>query len=76
MCDAAMWYLTTVIVIASYTANLAAFLTVTRMKSPIENEEDLARQTKIKYGAVEHGSTYQFFKVKRTLQPRSLFRKV
>ncbi|XP_075250572.1 glutamate receptor ionotropic, kainate 2-like isoform X2 [Convolutriloba macropyga] len=71
----AMWYLTTVIVIASYTANLAAFLTVTRMKSPIENEEDLARQTKIKYGAVEHGSTYQFFKVKRTLQPRSLCRK-
>ena len=33
----------TLIMISSYTANLAAFLTVERMESPIESAEDLAR---------------------------------
>ena len=37
--------------ISSYTANLAAFLTVERMESPISSVEDLAAQTKIKYGS-------------------------
>ena len=32
-----------IIMISSYTANLAAFLTVERMESPIESAEDLAR---------------------------------
>ncbi len=32
------------IIISSYTANLAAFLTVERMITPIENAEDLAKQ--------------------------------
>ena len=35
------------IMISSYTANLAAFLTVERMESPIESAEDLAKQTNI-----------------------------
>ena len=48
--------------ISSYTANLAAFLTVERMASPIESAEDLAKQTKIKYGCVESGSTGAFFR--------------
>ena len=51
------------IMISSYTANLAAFLTVERMESPIESAEDLAKQTKIKYGCVESGSTGAFFRV-------------
>lgn len=49
--------------ISSYTANLAAFLTVERMDSPIESAEDLAKQTKIKYGALRGGSTAGFFRV-------------
>lgn len=49
--------------ISSYTANLAAFLTVERMDSPIESAEDLAKQTKIKYGALRGGSTAAFFRV-------------
>jgi hypothetical protein len=32
---------------SSYTANLAAFLTVDKMITPIENAEDLARQKEI-----------------------------
>lgn len=61
---AGMWWFFTLIMISSYTANLAAFLTVERMDSPIESAEDLAKQTKIKYGALRGGSTAAFFRVK------------
>ena len=62
---AGMWWFFTLIMISSYTANLAAFLTVERMESPIESAEDLAKQTKIKYGCLESGSTRAFFRVSR-----------
>lgn len=58
-----MWWFFTLIMISSYTANLAAFLTVERMVSPIESAEDLAKQTVIKYGAMAGGSTAAFFRV-------------
>ncbi|KAF5395206.1 Glutamate receptor ionotropic kainate 2 [Paragonimus heterotremus] len=48
--------------VSSYTANLAAFLTIDRMETDIDNVEDLTRQTKIKYGTLFGGSTYSFFK--------------
>ena len=48
----------------TYTANLAAFLTVERMQSPIESADDLAKQTEIKYGTVDSGSTKDFFRVR------------
>ncbi|CAF93180.1 unnamed protein product [Tetraodon nigroviridis] len=57
-----IWWFFTLIIISSYTANLAAFLTVERMESPIDSADDLAKQTKIEYGAVEDGSTMAFFK--------------
>ena len=50
------------IVIASYTANLAAFLTVETLERPITSAEDLAAQTEIKYGVVSGGSTMKFFR--------------
>ena len=49
--------------ISSYTANLAASLTAMRMASPIENADDLAKQTVIQYGCKEEGSTRAFFQV-------------
>lgn len=58
-----VWWFFTLIIISSYTANLAAFLTVERMVSPIESAEDLAKQTEIAYGTLESGSTKEFFKV-------------
>lgn len=58
-----IWWFFTLIIISSYTANLAAFLTVERMESPIESADDLAKQTKIEYGAVKDGATMTFFKV-------------
>ncbi|KAK7863969.1 hypothetical protein R5R35_000081 [Gryllus longicercus] len=59
---AGMWWFFTLIMISSYTANLAAFLTVTRMDDSIKNVEDLAKQTKIKYGTYASGSTAAFFR--------------
>lgn len=59
-----IWWFFTLIIISSYTANLAAFLTVERMESPIDSADDLAKQTKIEYGAVRDGSTMTFFKVR------------
>jgi len=58
-----MWWFFTLIMISSYTANLAAFLTAAQMDTPIKNVEDLARQTKIKYGSIEGGATASFFRV-------------
>ena len=60
---AGTWWFFTLILIASYTANLAAFLTVDRMNSPIESAEDLAKQTTIAYGTIAGGSTMTFFRV-------------
>ncbi|XP_043273100.1 glutamate receptor ionotropic, kainate 2-like isoform X3 [Venturia canescens] len=57
-----IWWFFTLIIISSYTANLAAFLTVERMITPIENAEDLAGQTDITYGTLESGSTMTFFR--------------
>ncbi|XP_034670491.1 glutamate receptor ionotropic, kainate 2 isoform X4 [Drosophila subobscura] len=56
------WFFFCLIIISSYTANLAAFLTVERMISPIESASDLADQTEISYGTLEGGSTMTFFR--------------
>ncbi|XP_036071152.1 glutamate receptor ionotropic, kainate 1 isoform X5 [Oryzias melastigma] len=57
-----IWWFFTLIIISSYTANLAAFLTVERMDAPIDSADDLAKQSRIEYGAVRDGSTMTFFK--------------
>ena len=69
----ATWWFFTLIIISSYTANLAAFLTVERMITPIENAEDLAGQTEIPYGTLDSGSTMTFFRVSefRSFPPHS-----
>ncbi|XP_067664030.1 glutamate receptor-like isoform X1 [Haliotis asinina] len=56
-----VWWFFTLIVISSYTANLAAYLTAMRMSTPISSAEDLAKQTEIKYGTTKSGSTWSFF---------------
>lgn len=58
-----VWWFFTLIIISSYTANLAAFLTVERMSTPIDSAEDLAKQTVIQYGTLASGTTKDFFKV-------------
>merc|ERR1719336_2715593 len=58
---ASFWFFFALIMIASYTANLAAFLTVETLERPIESASDLANQNEIFYGAVSGGSTAGFF---------------
>ncbi|KAG1672892.1 Glutamate receptor ionotropic, kainate 2 [Nymphon striatum] len=59
----AIWWFFTMIIISSYTANLAAFLTVERMITPIQSVEDLADQTIIHYGTRRNGSTMTYFRI-------------
>lgn len=49
--------------VSSYTANLAAFLTIESLSTPISNVEELANADgAIPYGAKRGGSTFGFFK--------------
>jgi len=59
------WWFFTLIIISSYTANLAAFLTIERMLTPIESADDLVKQREIQYGTLDGGSTNDFFRVRR-----------
>lgn len=56
-----IWFFFALIMIASYTANLAAFLTVETLVSPINRVEDLVNQQEIWYGMGKGGSTSKFF---------------
>ncbi|XP_063289647.1 glutamate receptor ionotropic, delta-1 isoform X1 [Pelobates fuscus] len=69
------WWLFTLIVCSSYTANLAAFLTVSRMDNPIRTFQDLAKQMDLSYGTVKDSSVYEYFKAKgtNTLEQDSTF---
>ncbi|XP_019408175.1 PREDICTED: glutamate receptor ionotropic, delta-2 [Crocodylus porosus] len=58
------WWLFALIVISSYTANLAAFLTVTRIENSIQSLQDLSRQTDIPYGTVLDSAVYEHVRVK------------
>lgn len=60
---AASWWFFCLIMVSSYTANLAAFLTVETLTSPFNNVEELAKQKTIKYGAKGGGATLKFFEV-------------
>ncbi|XP_075152081.1 ionotropic receptor 25a [Haematobia irritans] len=58
---AATWWLFGFIIIASYTANLAAFLTVSRLDTPVESLDDLAKQYKILYAPLNASSAMVYF---------------
>ncbi|XP_054262765.1 ionotropic receptor 25a [Macrosteles quadrilineatus] len=58
---AATWWLFGFIIIASYTANLAAFLTVSRLDTPIESLDGLSKQYKIQYAPLQGSSTMTYF---------------
>ncbi|CAH2062145.1 unnamed protein product, partial [Iphiclides podalirius] len=57
-----IWWFFTLIILSSYTANLAAFLTVERTVLPIQNAADLAAQNHVQYGTLNGGSTMTFFR--------------
>lgn len=49
------------IVIASYTANLAAFLTVSRLETKIEDLKKLSKQYKVRYAPIDDTATDFYF---------------
>jgi len=59
------WWLFTLIVVSSYTANLAAFLTVQRLDLPIRSFKDLVNQDNILYGTVPHTSIFDYIMVSK-----------
>ncbi|XP_013139310.1 PREDICTED: glutamate receptor 3 isoform X1 [Papilio polytes] len=57
----AAYWLFVVLMLATFTANLAAFLTVERMQTPVSSLEQLARQSRINYTVVESSNVHQYF---------------
>ncbi|XP_071339274.1 glutamate receptor ionotropic, delta-2 isoform X4 [Trachinotus anak] len=53
-----VWWMFALIVISSYTANLAAFLTITRIENSIQSLQDLSKQTELPYGTVLDSAVY------------------
>lgn len=59
-----MWWFFTLIIVSSYTANLAAFLTVESKFYAIKTVQDLSNNPYgMTYGAKANGATFNFFKV-------------
>lgn len=56
-----MWWIIAVIIPNSYTANLAAFLTSSKMVSTVSDLKSLVEQVDINFGTIEGGSTYTLF---------------
>ncbi|XP_068679822.1 glutamate receptor ionotropic, kainate 2-like isoform X2 [Montipora foliosa] len=57
----AFWFFI-LILISTYTANLAAFFTIKRTVATINSLEELENQTEIEYGVLDNGSVQTFFK--------------
>ncbi|XP_050676375.1 ionotropic receptor 25a [Leptidea sinapis] len=57
----AAYWLFVVLMLATFTANLAAFLTVERMQTPVSSLEQLARQSRINYTVVASSTVHQYF---------------
>lgn len=67
---AATWWLFGFIIIASYTANLAAFLTVSRLDTPIESLDDLSKQYKIQYAPLNGSASMTYFERMANIEAR------
>ena len=55
------WFFFCLVIVATYTANLAAFLTVRSFEDSINSLDDLAAQTDTVYGTVKNTSVTEFF---------------
>ena len=66
------WWFFILIVVSSYTANLAAYLTVENLKKPINNFRELAYNTQsggnMTYGTVRSTSFYDYLQDKAKIE--------
>ena len=68
-----IWWFFTLIMVSSYTANLATFLIVQELDESIRSMNDLTSQSKIRYACVKGGSTSSFFKVNKWIEFSLIF---
>ncbi|XP_075975529.1 glutamate receptor ionotropic, kainate 2-like [Anticarsia gemmatalis] len=70
-----MWWFFTLIMVSSYTANLAAFLTVESKFYAIKSVNDLANNPYgLTYGAKDGGATFSFFKESDNLLYQKMYK--
>ncbi|KAG7328713.1 hypothetical protein KOW79_008657 [Hemibagrus wyckioides] len=60
------WWLFTLIVCSSYTANLTVYLTTHRLDNTVRSLQDLAQQSGVNYGTVRESAVFEYFKMKGT----------
>ena len=60
----AAYWLFVVLMLATFTANLAAFLTVERMQDTVKSLEELNRQSKINYTVMRDSPYLEYFQVR------------
>ncbi|KAK3538010.1 hypothetical protein QTP70_027330 [Hemibagrus guttatus] len=60
------WWLFTLIVCSSYTANLTVYLTTHRLDNTVRSLQDLAQQSGVNYGTVRDSAVFEYFKMKGT----------
>ncbi|XP_014254521.1 ionotropic receptor 25a isoform X2 [Cimex lectularius] len=58
----AAYWLFVVLMLATFTANLAAFLTVERMQSPVQSLKQLSKQSRINYTVVTDSEAHAYFR--------------
>ncbi|CAH1263760.1 GRIK3 [Branchiostoma lanceolatum] len=69
------WWFFVLVVMASYTANLAAFLTV-KPVNPIRSMEDLARQNKLEYGFIKTYAIRRLFETADSFPLRDMWERI
>ncbi|KAJ8687208.1 hypothetical protein QAD02_023002 [Eretmocerus hayati] len=68
---AATWWLFGFIIIASYTANLAAKLTLSKVEKSIESFDDLVNQFRHPYSVINNSDTYKYFERMNYIETKS-----
>ncbi|XP_015435261.1 PREDICTED: glutamate receptor ionotropic, kainate 2-like [Dufourea novaeangliae] len=67
---AATWWLFGFVIVAAYTANLAAYETLDRLERNIESMDDLRKQYRVSYSVVADSATYRYFNRMKMLEER------
>ena len=63
---ASFWWIFSVVITATFTANLLAFVTVEKPSTPFNWSEEMVKQKEYKFGIAGGSAASDFFQVKRT----------